>query len=172
MSRCVILSLLCTCVLGASAFAQTGTPHELTDAEVNAAINRVRNLPAHQLDRKLPRTTLAEWLQTQAGPNAKANWVYRSDPTAGTPGWQGLPDAAEADIALRNERSIVVQVAVSRCDRSIIGCRRHIPSVFRVDVITGKDATTSKFESAELDRLSDLPHFLRGLRATSGEAER
>ena len=60
--------LLWSCVLGTSAFAQTSA-RAVTDAEsaqMDAAINRVRNLPAHQLDRRLPKVILAEWLQAQA----------------------------------------------------------------------------------------------------------
>lgn len=86
---------------------------------------------------------------------------------AGSAVWQRLPDAVEADITLNDRQSIVVQVAVTYCDRQIAGCQRHVPSVFRIYVITGKNATTGKFESAELGRMSDLPHFLRGLRETS-----
>jgi hypothetical protein len=166
----LILWLLCSCVLGASASAQANVPRELTDAEaveIGAAINNVKKLPAHRLDRRLPKVALADWLEAQTGPDAKTNWVYRSDPAAGSAGWQRLPDAVEADITLNDRQSIVVQVAVTHCGRQIVGCQRHVPSVFRIYVITGKNATTGKFESAELGRMSDLPHFLQGLRETS-----
>ncbi|MGC1373366.1 MAG: hypothetical protein WA824_14620, partial [Candidatus Sulfotelmatobacter sp.] len=134
MSR-LILWLLCSCVLSASASGQANAPRELTDAEaaqIGAAINNVKSLPAHRLERRLPKVALADWLEAQAGPDAKTNWAYRSDPTAGSPGWQGPPDAVEADIALNDRQSIVVQVAVTHCDRQIVGCQRRVPSVFRI----------------------------------------
>jgi hypothetical protein len=162
----LILYLLCSCVLGASACAQANTPRQLTaaeSAELDGIINRVKNLPAHWLDRRLPKVTLAEWLQAQAGPDARMNWVLRYDQSAGGPGSDGPPNVVEADTVLNDRQAIVVQVAVTHCDRQIVGCHRHVPSVFRIDVITGKNATTGRFESTELDRLRDLPRFLQKL---------
>jgi hypothetical protein len=173
--RQLVFVLLCSCLLGVAAHAQANSPRELSDAEaaqIEAGINKIKNLPARRLDRRLPRVALADWLQTQAGPSAKMSWVYRSDLTAGSKDWQDLPDEVEADIALNDRQSIMLEVAVTHCDRQIIGCQRHVPSIFRVDVITGKNAITGRFESTELARLSDLPHFLERLRQGSSEAER
>jgi len=175
MSRHIILSSIYSCIVAASAFAQLSTLRPLTDTEsakIDTAINSVKELPAHRLDRRLPQILLAEWLRAQAGADTKINWAYRSEPGARAPDWRVLPDAVEADIALKNEHSIVLQVAITYCDGRIKGCRRHVPSVFRIYVITGKDPTTGKFESAELNRLSDLPLFLQTLKQTSSEAQR
>jgi hypothetical protein len=172
MNRTMILCLLCSGIFCALALAQTSAPPALTDAksaELDAAINTVRNLAVHRLDHKLPRVTLADWLQAQAGPDVRMNWAFRYDPEAGSTGWEGPPDMVEADMALNDGQSVVVEIAVAHCNRQVEGCHRRVPSVFLINVITGRDATTGRLVSSELDRLSDLPRFLQRLRGASNE---
>jgi hypothetical protein len=174
MSR-LILSLFCSCIFGISAFAQANSPRELSDAEaaqIDARINKIKNLPAHRLDRRLPKVSFAEWLYAQAGPDTRVNWDLNYDPAAEDPGWNKPPHMVDAVIVLDDRQSVVVEVAIAHCNRQIVGCRRHVPSVFRIDVITGKNPITGKFESAQLDRLSDLPPFLAKLKQTNSEAQR
>lgn len=142
MNRLAVLSLVCSSFLGALATAQVST---LTDTQVADLIAQIKNMPAARLEKGLPATRLADWLQAQTGPEGKIGWAFRHDPAVGTRGLQAFPDSVEADGALKDGRTFFVMIDVSDPRR---------PRVRDVEVMSAIDLME------ETNRLRDLPHVL------------
>jgi len=159
MNRHSILALLLAGILSITAFAQN-LPSELTDAQVAEMISKVQDLPTSRLDRRLPAMRFADWLQSQAGPNGRLGWGFQYDSAVETPKRHGGPDFVEAHGWLSDGRQIIVLVAVGHSDK-------RAPAVYRIDVVTGTNPATGKWESTKLDRLRDLQPFLSKLREKS-----
>ena len=138
-----------------SAWAQHVTPISPGEsARFDKTISMVQDMGASKLDRKLPRKmSFRAWLEAQGGPDVRMNWVVRSGAT------HPIPDCVEADANMSDGKIIMVWVAFDHP-------KRRTPYLYRIDVVTGRDAVTGRFQSQQLDRLRDVPTFLLKLKQT------
>lgn len=139
----------------------TASPQEVAPispavrAQFDKTISMVQDMAVSKLDRKLPRKmSFREWLEEQGGPNVRMNWVVRSGAT------HPIPDCVEADANMSDGKIIIVWVAVDHP-------KRRTPYLYRIDIVTGRDAVTGRFQSEQLDRLHDIPIFLLKLKQSS-----
>jgi hypothetical protein len=146
--RQVIWGLLCIGILGASACAQGS-------AQIVELIARVKNMPVSKLDAALPATRLEDWLQTQAGPDGRIGWDFRSSDVVDIQA--RFPDCVEVDATLKDGRSFFVLIDV--------GPKGQHPRFYSADVITSKN------HMADVHRLSDLPRVLRKTNQNPGRSE-
>jgi hypothetical protein len=137
------LSAVFLLVLSASLLAQVASRHELSEAQMNAAVARAKITPASKLDASLPSVALEQWLQEQAGPGAKLAWAYRYDPDGAAS--HGFADSVEADATMPDGRTFFLMIDVSR-------------AAFRFREGTVVTGTRNGIDFA---RLRDLPRTLR-----------
>jgi hypothetical protein len=147
MNRRLSLCFVCCSIFCIALSAQVNAPGQPTDARVADLIAQVKNMPASKLDAALPSTKLEEWLQAQAGPDAKIGWAFRSVPQDAKAGAHGAPACVEAVATLNDGRSFWVLIDVST--------NPDHPRLFDANVLTGKT------EMSEVRRLHDLPRVLR-----------
>jgi hypothetical protein len=155
--RIVKVALLWIATSWVNAWPQEVTPMAPAEqARFEKMISVIQRTEVSKLDRQLPKKmALQDWLDGQVGPNVRMNWVVRS----GTPE-HGIPDCVEADANMSGGKIIIVWVAA---DHS----KKRTPYVYRIDVVTGRDAATGGFQTEELDRLRDIPRFLNKLKQSS-----
>lgn len=146
--RIIVLVGLFTAV---AAFAQT--------SQERKAISFAKAIPVSQLDKKLPDVPFERWLTMQAGAGAQMTWeVTDCGEQTGTTADNGrdFPMCVEVNAQMRDQREIVVSIAVGSFKQGIFGK----PSTWWITV--GNDSATDK----ALEKLSDLPVQLSGTRAT------
>lgn len=140
MKRPLILSVLGFGILSLTIMGQVSSaPRALTDAQVEAIIVKIQSMPVSKLDRKLPKTSLQNWLQAQAGPDAKIAWAFEDN------GHQ-KPDCVQINVLLKDGRYILLEIDV--------GTNSRRPRVYYANVI----ATRTQ---AEVSKLRDLQQVLR-----------
>jgi hypothetical protein len=158
-SRVIVFSLfICATFGGISAVAQTFSIDSITDAQADALIDKIENLPVTKLDPGLPYVPFAKWLGVQAGEGAKIGWAlrYASDP-ADEEDADFPPPAVEADAVTADGRSITIFIAVG--SHNTFGNIK--PYVYRIDegrmaslIPAGEDKRPF---SVNLQRLRDIP---------------
>lgn len=142
--------LFCLMISVVLAFAQVSAPDTLTDAQVAELIEQVKQIPVSRLDSALPRrVSVADWLQTTAGPGAKIGWALRYTDASATDGGRDFPTCVEADVVMKNGRSINIYIAVGTPGK--VG--NHKAFVFETDLMGQREITTVR-------HLSDLPAAL------------
>lgn len=115
-------------------------------------IDRVKSTLVARLDPHLPNLSLENWLQVEAGPKAEFPWeVNDCGEQTGTPadGGRTLPRCVEVDAKMRDERSIVIMVAMTRSTKD----KTVWPVVYFAQLVTPR-------ETINLRQLSDLPQAL------------
>ena len=140
-----------------AAWAQQITPNTPADeARIERMIATVQRTEISKLDRRLPKKIeLQEWLKEQGGPNARLNWVVREDDVK-----HRMPDCVEADVNMSDGKILIVWVAAGHS-------KKRIPYVYLIDIVTGRDAATGRFQNTDLDRLREIPTFLAKLKQSS-----
>lgn len=140
MKRPLILSVLGSGILSLTIMGQVSSaPSALTDAQVGAIIAKIQSMPVSKLDRKLPKISLQNWLQAQAGPDAKIAWAFEDN---GHP----KPDCVQTNVLLKDGRSLFLEIDV--------GTNSSRPRVYYASVI----ATRTQ---AQASKLHDLEQVLR-----------
>jgi hypothetical protein len=145
VNRILILWLLCFGFWGSAA----GQDHVPKPSDTDGAdrISRVKGTLASTLDSALPAIRLEDWLLDQVGTNAKFGWALRYQPWKEWQPIHDFPDCVEADIILQDGRSISILVAFR--------APKQRPYIYSVHVFR------DKHEMAELNRLGEIPHFLK-----------
>lgn len=140
-----------------TAWPQQVTPVSLAErARFDNMISVVQQKEVSKLDRRLPKKmAFQDWFSEQGGPNVQVTWAVRYGVTEHV-----IPDCVETNVYMSDGRSITVWVAVSHS-------KKRTPYVYRVGVVTGRDAATGKVQYEELDRLRDIPAFLSKLKQDS-----
>jgi hypothetical protein len=145
VNQILILGLLCFGFWGSAASQDRGPKPFDTDGADR--ISRVKGTLTSTLDSALPALRLEDWLLDQVGTNAQFGWVLRYQPWKEGQPKHDFPDSVEADIMLQDGRSISILVAFR--------APKQRPYIYSVHVFRGNH------EMAELNRLGELPHFLR-----------
>lgn len=149
MGRDLMLTLLCSCILCATALSQSSAPRQLSpaeEAETERVIGIVKNLPSHTLDHRLPTMGFGEWVQAEVGPDTNVTWVYIADFDHPDPS-----DCVEVHIHAQDRRDLIIDVAVGKAV--------HRPHVLSVLAVRG-----SQFADA---RMRDVPSMLHKIRQES-----
>ena len=164
MTLVMVLVMFLATILASQASAQVAlpvtTPQSLTDVQVGALIEQVKQMPASRLDRGLPRVSFAKWLQAEAGPDARISWVLRYAKATHMDGGRDFPTCVEADAMMETGRSIVILIGVGRPGK--IEDRR--PFVYRTDLLDQHD-------SIGLNHLRDIPAALSRFQRTASHSE-
>lgn len=157
MNNLMLPALLGLALLGAGSSAQVKAPDQPTAAQAAERIAQVKKVLVSKLDDGLPKTALETWLQAQVGPDAKIEWVFRSNCTSDSP--QKPRDCVEADVPLSGGHSLVVMISVDKSSG------QH-PSVYSLNLLEGKQGVR------DATRLRDLPKLLgdAGLKLNDFEA--
>jgi hypothetical protein len=154
VAKVALLSIATAWVTAQPQQAIPTTPVEA--ARLDNMISVVQRTEVSKLDRKLTKKmAFQDWLSEQGGPNVQVTWAVRYGATE-----HAIPDCVETNAYMSDGRTIIVWLAV---DHS----KKRSPYVYRVGVVTGRDAATGKVQYEELDRLRDIPAFLNKLKQTS-----
>jgi len=160
MILAIVLVLFLATILTRQASAQVAlpgnTPQRLTDLQIVALIEQVKQMPVSRLDRGLPRVSFAKWLQAEAGPDARISWVLRYAKATATDGGRDFPTCVEADAMMETGRSIVILIGVGGPGK--VGDRK--PFVYRADLMDQHD-------SIGLNHLRDIPAALSRFQPTA-----
>jgi len=141
-------SAVCLIVSSLSGSAQTAG----TKARDAKLITHAKQGPGSQLDRTLPSVSFEKWLQVEAEADAKFQWeVNDCGEQSGTATEEAhdFPMCVEADVAMKDGRSIVIMIAVGTSQKSAVGK----PELYFPQLITPR-------ETINLRQLSDFPAAL------------